>query len=138
MRGNATNKDSMLIFEPRGEITVAHVQAVTVLDADNVNHFGEEALSYVSEHPGTNLLLDFQHVAYLSSAVLTELIKLKNTLEGSQGSVRLCSLNPQIRKVFEITNLDQVFVIEKDVETAIPKYERSLAVEREEKSWDTQ
>lgn len=130
------NRDSLLIFEPRGEITVANIQAVTVLDAENVNEFGAEAISYAEEHPATNLLLDFQHVAYLSSAVLTELIKLKNTLESSQGSIRLCSLNPQIRKVFDITNLDQVFVIEKDLKTALPRYERSLAVAKQEKSWD--
>lgn len=123
-------------FEEVGPIVVATVEAEHVLDALNADQFGKALLGYVNEHPGLNLLLNFEHVDYLSSAVLTELLRTKKALEKCEGSMRLCSLNIEIRKVFNITNLDQVFTINKDLTTALDHYKRALVMMQEDKKWE--
>ncbi len=130
------SEETIVQFEKNGKITIACVTSASVLDALNVDQFGKEVLDHVRNNPNTNLLLDFQQVDYLSSAVLTELLRTRKAQSEVGGNVRLCSLNEDIRKVFEITNLDQIFVIEPDKETALTRYKRSLDVAEREQTWD--
>lgn len=122
-------------FGERGAITVGVVQAGSVLDALNVAQFGSIVLAYVKRHPGLRLLLDFHHVGYLSSAVLTELLRINQTCREMGGELRLCALNDDIRKVFEITNLNKMFTIYGAADDAVVKYARSLAIEAQEDAW---
>ena len=116
-------------------ITVGTVESATVLDAVNVSQFGKEVQVYLKDHAGIHLLLDFGNVEYLSSAVLTELLRIKKVIAEGKGTMRLCSLTAEIRKVFEITNLDQVFPIEQDRESAMPRYMRAIQVAQQEANW---
>lgn len=128
--------DSLVKFDERGLITVGHIHATSVLDAMNVSQFGQEVIGYVKQHAGLHLLLDFGRVEYLSSAVLTELLRISQACKEVGGSLRLCCLSNDIRKVFEITNLDRMFTIYSgSTDDAVIKYARSLAVEAEEEAW---
>lgn len=126
---------SLLTFERQGAFTIGRVQSASVLDALNVAQFGEEVLHYVKQHSAVWLVLDFCKVEYLSSAVLSELLRIDQAVKSSQGRLRLCAVNDAIRKVFEITNLDKVFHIDEDVPTAIRRFKRALQVEAQEESW---
>lgn len=128
--------DALVVFTMNGDVAVATVETATVLDAVNVNQFGREVLDYIGDHAGANLLLDFERVEYLSSAVLTELIRIKKAIVESGGELRMCALSEAIRKVFEITNLDQIFVIEPDLRTALPRFQRSVTVKTESADWN--
>lgn len=132
-----SKRQELLSFEEQGRIWVGTIRANSVLSASNVSEFGAEVLAFVAEHPGVNLLLNFEHVDYLSSAVLTELLRVNKAIQDSQGSLRLCAVAPVIREVFEITNLDQIFVIHSDdVETDLARFKRSLEIAEREKAWD--
>lgn len=129
--------DKLLVaFEQRGRITVATVQAASVLDALNVNEFGRQVLDYVKDKPELHLLLNFSSVKYLSSAALTELLRVNEAIRTVKGALRLTGLNPDIRDVFRITNLDKIFVIyEGETDSALRKFERSLAIAAQEQAW---
>jgi anti-anti-sigma factor len=129
------SEETLVKFEQHDEITVGTVYASSVLDAMNVNLFGKEVLEHVRDKRGIRLLLDFHKVEYLSSAVLTELLRISQACKENGGDVRLCSLNKDIRKVFEITNLDKMFTIYGPADEAVPRYKRSLAIEAEEGAW---
>ncbi|GMW02936.1 MAG: hypothetical protein AMXMBFR84_40720 [Candidatus Hydrogenedentota bacterium] len=122
-------------FSERGVITIGDIQAASVLDALNVDQFGKEVLAHVHANPGINLLLNFEKVEYLSSAVLTELIRINQACTETGGHVRLCALNSNVKKVFEITNLDKFFVVYDEAEGAVKRFARSLAIEADEQSW---
>lgn len=127
----------MLQFEKRGRVTVGSVVSTNMLDGANVTEFGNEALKYVERHPGVNLLLDFSNVTYMSSAALTELLRLNQALGEQGGSVRLCNLTPAIRNVFQITNLEKLFYIHdgEDLEAAHKRFERALTIAAQEAAW---
>ncbi|MBN2311732.1 MAG: STAS domain-containing protein [Candidatus Hydrogenedentes bacterium] len=129
------DEERLVKFKQVGAITVGKVRAGSVLDAMNVTQFGEQAMGYVKRHPRTHLLLDFHRVDYLSSAVLTELLKIDHACTEAGGTLRLCSLNKDIRKVFEITNLDKHFVIYKDLEEGVKRHQRSIDVQAQEQAW---
>lgn len=123
-------------YSKHGRITVGSISTADVLDAVNVTEFGAAVMDYVRTHPKLNLLLDFHKVQYLSSAVLTELLRINKEVESRDGQLRLCSLNDNVRQVFEITNLDQVFTIYPDVPNAVKRFDRSLDVAAEDNAWE--
>lgn len=127
----------LMKFEERGAISIGTVESAKMLDGANVTEFGNEVLAYVKEHPSIHLLLNFENVTYMSSAGLTELLRVNQALKGSKGSVRLCSLTENIRNVFEITNLEKLFFIHDDdsVDKAHKRFERSLAIADQEEAW---
>lgn len=133
----STNTNTIVRFDDHPPITVGTIHSTDILDGANVNQFGGEVITYVETHPGINLLLDFNEIKYMSSAGLTELLRINESLRKDAGSVRLCGLTKDIRKVFEITNLEQLFVIHDgdSVETATKRFERSLTVAAEEDAW---
>ena len=76
-----TKPTSQLNFEVRGNITVGTIQASNMFDAMNVTEFGNEAIEYLKEKPGTKLLLNFESVDYMSSAALTELLRINEEVK---------------------------------------------------------
>lgn len=131
------SNEKLIEFKSAGRITVGTIHSASVLDALNVTEFGKEAVEYVRKHRNVHLLMNFEHVGYLSSAVLTELLRIKEAAEQTRGGLRLCAVNADIRKVFEITNLDKVFVLYDEKDEAVHRYERSLDIEEQEKAWMT-
>ncbi len=127
-----------LTFDEMGPITVGTVHAADMLDDNNVQDFGGQVLSYVRDHPGVRLLLNFQHVVFLSSAAITELLRINGACRGGGGGVRLCGLSESIRSVFEITNLAGLFSVHKDdtLDAALARYERSLARAEDARGWE--
>lgn len=129
------NKKPFVHFEQDGPITVGTIAASSVLDALNVTEFEQTVLKHVRGKPGINLLLNFENVNYLSSAVLSTLIIVKDAALKDTGDVRLCGLQENIQEVFRITNLDQVFVIYASAKDAAKRFERSLNIAAQEESW---
>jgi len=132
-----TNQNPLLTFEEQGAITLGTVTGTNMLDGVSVPAFGNEAIAYIEGKAGLHLLLDFKQVEYMSSAALTELLRINEELRKTKGSVRLCNLSNEIRKVFQITNLEKLFVIHENDSTAAAtkRFERSLAVASEEDTW---
>lgn len=128
--------EQLIDYTQLGRITVATIRASSVLSALNVVEFGNELLARVRANAGINLLLNFEHVDYLSSAVLTELLRVNRAVQEARGRLRLCGISPTIREIFEITNLDKLFSIhEDDLENSVKRFERSLDIEAEEAAW---
>lgn len=131
------NPQAQLSFEEHGKITVATIHDANMFDTVNVSHFGNTVLEFIKDKPGLRLLLNFEKVDYMSSAALTELLRINEALRKDKGTVRLCNLTKDIRKVFEITNLEKLFVIHEndDVQTALTRFERSLSVAADDSAW---
>lgn len=133
-----SNKQPLVKFELEDPITLGTVYASSMLDALNVTEFGNQVVNYVNAHPGIHLMLNFENVHYLSSAALTELLRINESAVATNGGVRLCGLSDEIKKVFRITNLDKLFVIhdEDTVHAAIRRYQRAVSVAEQEEAWD--
>jgi len=135
---NAISK--LITFEIKGSITLGTVTGTNTLDGLHVDDFGREACAFVENKPGLNLLLDFRNVTYLSSAALTELLRIREALKRENGHMRLCCLSCEILRVFHITNLEKLFHIhgEEDTTEALARYQRALSVAASEGAWAAQ
>ena len=128
--------DRIVDFVEEGKIVVGTIRTTSVLSAINVAEFGNEVVAYITAHPGINLLLSFENVDYLSSAVLTELLRINKAIQEVQGQLRLCGVSKVILEIFQITNLDKMFAIyHDDVTGGVRRFLRSLEVAAEEAAW---
>jgi anti-sigma B factor antagonist len=108
-----------LEVETIGDVTVVNFTDKRILDEQNIQVIGEQLFGLVDEQGHRRLLLNFSNVEYLSSAALGKFITLNKKVAGASGKLVLCSIDPAIYEVFEITRLNKLFNIQKDEQTAL-------------------
>lgn len=111
-------------FEVRDDVHVGTINGSSVVEAASVGAFGKFLMNYVQNNPGIKLMLNFAHVEYMSSSTLTELIRVKERLEGSGGLLGICGLQRDVHRVFQITNLEGHMNVhaDEDVSSAIERF----------------
>lgn len=112
-------RGALVMANQIGEVTVVNFLTTQVLDEMNVHQLGEELNNLVDKEGKTKLVLNFAKVKYLSSAVLGKLISLNKKVTGLKGRIGLCCINPEIMKVFKITQLDKMIPIFESEDDAV-------------------
>jgi len=112
--------------EIRGVTVVSFVER-KILEAAHIQELGEELLHLVEHDGNKDLLLDFDNVEFLSSAALNKLIILEKKIKAKSGQMKFCNLTPEIREVFVITRLNQLFDIVDTREKALQGFKRATA-----------
>lgn len=65
--------------------------------------------------------LDFSEVSYVSSAGLRVVLLAARYVQQSEGAFALCSLNPEVQKIFEMSGLTRILQIFRSPEEAAEK-----------------
>jgi len=107
-------------------ITVVTFIERKILEAAAIVELGEELLRLVEKDGTRDLLLDFSSVEFLSSAALNKLIILDKKVKSKSGQLKLCGMTPEIREVFVITRLNQLFDIVDTREKAMAGFRRAV------------
>jgi anti-sigma B factor antagonist len=68
------------------------------------------------------LLVDFSSTGYIDSSGLGVLVSLAKKLREEGGEMRLASLNPDLRTLFELTKLDTLFSINDSLDDALSSF----------------
>jgi anti-sigma B factor antagonist len=114
------------VSEIRG-ITVASFVERKILEAAHILQLGEELQRLIEKDGTRDLLLDFSNVEFLSSAALNKLIILDKKVKLKSGQLKLCGMTPEIREVFVITRLNQLFDIVDTRDNALDGFQRATA-----------
>ncbi len=72
---------------------------------------GQQLLDLVKSLLSPRLLLDFQNVSFLSSAMIARLVLLNEEITTRGGKLLLINVNPNVYEVFKITKLHRRFEI---------------------------
>jgi len=65
-----------------------------------------------------NIIVDFTGVKFFSSQMLGILLDARKKLISGSGSIVISGINPQLYRVFKITNLDKIFSFYPDAQIA--------------------
>ncbi len=66
-----------------------------------------------------DVVLNFLAVGFLNSSNISQLLRVREVLRTGGGRLCLCSVNPSIASVFEVTHLDRLFHQEADTASAL-------------------
>jgi anti-sigma B factor antagonist len=103
----------------QGNAGIVTFQSTSITDADGIASVSDRIRKFIDENRPKKLIFDFGKVKFFSSQVLGLLLEIRSRLESDGGEVVISAINPQLHRVFRITNLDKVFSFFKDRETAV-------------------
>lgn len=86
------------------------VQPSGVLDATRSQGFREEVIKSLESKPKM-VLVDLKDITFMDSSGLGALVLAFKTLRASETKLVLCSINEQVKILFELTGMDKVFEI---------------------------
>jgi anti-sigma B factor antagonist len=102
--------------------TVAFVNSELMYGTSDVDEIDGELTRLIAEHGYSKVLLDFSAVQYVSSTMLAKLVSLERRVVSAKGRLALCGLGPVLMDTFRIGQLDRVFAIYPDVESALRSF----------------
>jgi anti-anti-sigma factor len=91
-----------------GDRTVVRFVNCTSLSEYTADKVGQQLLVLADGPPGQQVTLDLAPVEYLTSTVLSHLVRLHKRLLATGGRLTLANPRPAVRDVFRVTMLDQV------------------------------
>ncbi len=100
-----------------GKVVRLFVSGCDAIDNANAAEVKTEALKLIGDTP--DVVIDLSGVQFLDSAGVGVLVGLFKNSRLHGGRARFCGLTPGVRSVIELIQLDRIFEIYDDAETAI-------------------
>lgn len=89
-----------------------------ILDEGTILQVGKELMEIVDQAAATKkLVLDFERVQFMSSAMIGKLVFLNKKSKADSIDLTLRNIQPNVYEVFKLTRLNKIFKIE-DADTA--------------------
>jgi anti-anti-sigma factor len=104
-------RTEQLFVQHAEDVTVVTLNDRRILEKTCIKGLEEELLAVVAAWKRQQIVLDFSNVRFMSSAFLGLLVKLQTLIFEKGGQLTLTNIAPDIRQVFEITQLTKVFDI---------------------------
>jgi len=102
-----------------GRVVVVTFKTTSISDTESITAASKQIKGFIEENRPDRIVFDFGRVKFFSSQVLGVLLSVRAELETYNGEVVISAINPQLHRVFKITNLDKIFRFFPDKESAI-------------------
>jgi len=98
---------------------VVAFKSASITDVEGITSAAERIQQFLDENRPRRLIFDFEAVKFFSSQLLGLLLDIRARLKKYDGEAVISAINPQLYRVFRITNLDKVFTFFPDRESAL-------------------
>ncbi|MCK4999056.1 MAG: STAS domain-containing protein [Anaerohalosphaera sp.] len=106
-------------IETISDVTVASFNASSICGVERFELISNRLRGYVQENKPARLVVDFNGVKFFSSQMLGLLVDLWRKTGQVNGKMLISGINPQLGRVFKITNLDKIFQFYPDRDQAV-------------------
>ena len=100
-------------------VAVVAFKTASISNTEGIAAASKQIKEFIDENHPDRLIFDFGSVKFFSSQVLGLLLEIRAKLQPYNGEVVISEINPQLHRVFKITNLDKVFRFFPDKESAV-------------------
>lgn len=105
----------------KGEVTILDLKG-KILIGDGIDVL-RESINEAIRSSEKKLLLNFEHVPYLDSTGLGEVVRSYTSLKKEGGTVKIINLTNKVRDLLSVTKLITVFETFEDEDKAIESFE---------------
>ena len=119
------------------EVASVVIGDVVVLKLNGELRSRDDVASQFQSHlyNGKNkFILNFENVRRVNSIGLSTLLEFKHLAEAAGGSIILCLLRDEVKRIMNVTRLDEIFNIFDDEDTALVGFIKGLPLVRRESS----
>jgi anti-sigma B factor antagonist len=92
-----------------GNIAIASFKSACISDVEEISCASKMIKEFVEQNKPNRLIFDFEMVKFFSSQVLGLILDVRAKVKAFDGEVVISAINPQLHRVFRITNLDKIF-----------------------------
>lgn len=107
-----------------GDVIVAYMGEHRIVDQARIDEIGRFLETLFNKAEQGKLLINFEGVKFMGSAMLGKLISLNKKCKDAKVQLKLCSIDDQILQVFKLTKLDKVLDIQPDEGRALSSFEK--------------
>lgn len=109
----------LLQVEQVGDATVVRFTRRTILDGDTIEAVGAQLQAVAAGGDCRKLVVNFDRVESLTSAMLGKLVAAQRKLEAHGGRVAFCKVQPFLLQIFNLVRLPDLVPICADEQEAI-------------------
>ena len=102
-----------------GNVTIVSFGMETITGLSGLEQINERLRSLIADNQPAKIVVDFDGVKFFSSQVLGLLVDVWRRLSDYGGIMLISGINPQLNRVFKITNLDKIFEFYPDRASAV-------------------
>ena len=103
----------------RQDDAIVRFKSAQICSAEGIAAAAKQIYDYIEKNNPKIMVVDFAQVRFFSSQVLGLLLNIRNRLKLYGGELFISAINPQLYRVFRITNLDKIFKFFPDRESAV-------------------
>jgi len=100
------------------ETAIISFNVASLPSGPDLDQVAQQILELIETGQSRNIIMDFSGVKFFSSQTLGIILEARKKLSDSNGKVAICGIDPQLHRVFKITNLDKIFVFFQSVADA--------------------
>ena len=113
------SEESIGQISTEGDTTIVTFRKSSISSVEDISTAAGNIAEFIDSNHPQKVIFDFKGVKFFSSQVLGLLLETRARLASYDGQVFISSINPQLHRVFKITNLDQVFRFFPDTQVAL-------------------
>ena len=107
------------------DVLVVYFTDAKILDETRIQQIGQDLTSSAaSAGQNKKMLVNFQGVQFMSSAMIGKLVLLNKKCKTDEVVLKMCAISPNVMEVFKITRLNKVFEIFDDQDKAIKSFSK--------------
>jgi len=93
------------------DVTIVTLADERIVDEEQIRELKESLEPVIEKNENKRLILNFVNVKFMTSALLGLLVRIHKKVRELNGRLQLSNLDPNLHKIFEITQLTKVFDI---------------------------
>ena len=113
-----------MLTRSEGDVLIAYFQDVRIIDESRIESLGNELIELLNQTPHDRIILNFQNVGFMSSAMIGKLISFGKKCREKSVALRITNITENVAEVFKLMRLEKVFDIDPDEETALDKFNK--------------
>ena len=108
----------------KGDILVVYFNDAKILDEAKIQQIGVELNEKVATATGGRLLLNFDNVSFMSSAMIGKVILVNKKCKAANINLKLSNISDNVMEVFKLMRLNKILDIQKDEEKALKSFDK--------------
>ena len=114
----------MIEITTSADVTVISFSSASISSVSDTEQIGRQLRQFVTQNQPKKVVIDFCGVKFFASQMLGLLVEVWRKLKDYGGVMLISGINPQLGRVFKITNLDKIFEFYPDKEIALDVFKK--------------
>ena len=103
----------------KGNAAIVAFKATSISNPETITIASKQIQEFIDAKQPSRIVFSFEQVKFFSSQVLGLLLDIRAKMKSYGGEVVISAINPQLYRVFKITNLDKLYRFFPDKESAV-------------------